>query len=252
MLIRSAARLTSSLGRSNDICFSVSRMSSIRPWADSGRTRLLQHYSTQQASASAIKKCQFCGSTSPVSAATCQSCHSPCPIPDSVSYYDHFPDIDAPPVGAFEIDTRHLRKEFLKLQQRVHPDKFSHDEKKRQIAEGTSSLLNKAYTTLQQPLSRAEYLLELQGQESAGEGDKLTDNKVLMTVMGAQEAVEEAQSEDDLIQVKAEAKDLIKSEIQTLSEVFAKEDYERARESAVKLRYWLNIQKSAQEWSSPS
>ncbi|CCG82696.1 Putative uncharacterized protein [Taphrina deformans PYCC 5710] len=145
-----------------------------------------------------------------------------------------------------------MRREFLKMQQKVHPDRFSNDEKKRLVAESTSSLLNKAYTTLQQPLPRAEYLLRINGFDMAAEGEKLTDSAVLMTVMDAREQIEEAQSEADLEGVKQEAKELIDNELKTLADLFSQAKWQDAKTSAVKLRYWLNIQKAATDWEPGS
>lgn len=199
-----------------------------------------------------MKRCPFCGSTAPLSAHLCASCLAPSPIPDSVSLYAHFPEFQAPPDGPFELDVRKLRRAFLGIQQKIHPDRFSHDEKKRLVAESTSALLNKAYTTLQQPLARAEYILSLHGHELAGESESLTDADVLMTVMEAQEEIEAAETQADLQKVKADADALIQEELQNLSSLFAASQWQQAKQSAVKLRYWLNIKQSAADWESPA
>lgn len=211
-------------------------------------------YSTAEDSAhnNQAKRCRFCGAPNALSAHICQSCASPAPIPESVSYYSYFPGLVAPPKGPFDLDVRAMRREFLKMQQKVHPDHFSSDDKKRLVAESTSSLLNKAYTTLQQPLSRAEYLLSINGIEMSSEGEKLTDSDVLMTVMEAREQIEEAQTESDLAEVKQEAKDLIAGELVRLAELFRSGEWQGAKVSAVKLRYWQNIQKAAMDWEPGS
>lgn len=197
------------------------------------------------------KKCQFCGSIGPLWRPLCASCLSPSPIPESqVSFYDFFHNTP-PPQGTFTLDTRALRREFLQLQQTVHPDKFSHDEKKRLVAESTSSLLNKAYTTLLSPLSRAEYLLHQHyGHDFVAEGESLTDGKLLMTVMELRECIDEATTESDLEPVKRDVKRLIDEELSALEQAFSKQDFETAKMSAVRLRYWQNIQKAALDWES--
>jgi molecular chaperone HscB len=171
-------------------------------------------------------------------------------MPSSVSFYDYFPDLGPPPPrGPFQIDVRALRRAFLKLQQGVHPDLHGSGEgQHRQLAEATSALLNKAYTTLQKPLSRAEYLLAQRGIDMTAEGESLTDSDILMTVMEAREAIEEAQSEADLEGVKDETSSRIEEELNALERHFSEDDLVKAKKSAIRLRYWLNIQKAAQDW----
>lgn len=198
-------------------------------------------YATQQ-----LKKCTFCGTLLPLPSHACSSCSSPAAISDSVSFYDYF-NAKAPPEGPFRLDTRALRRQFLNAQQKVHPDNFSQSEGKRLVAESTSSLLNKAYTTLLSPLARAEYLLSLQNIETS-EGEKLTDSNVLMTVMEAREEIEEASKPEDLENIRKSNELLIVDEVAALERAFAERDYESARVSAVKLRYWLNIQSAIKDW----
>ncbi|ORY76653.1 Co-chaperone HscB, C-terminal oligomerization domain-containing protein [Protomyces lactucae-debilis] len=207
-------------------------------------------HASQTKDQSALKRCVACGSPQPLARLTCSSCATPCPMPASVSFYDYFPGLGpAPPKGSFELDVRALRRAFLKLQQTVHPDLHGSGEgKHRQLAESTSSLLNKAYTTLQKPLSRAEYLLSLRGIDMTAEGESLTDADILMTVMEAREAIEEATSEADLDEVKHDTASRIENELKMLEQHFATDNLAEAKKSAVRLRYWLNIQKAAQDW----
>lgn len=65
-----------------------------------------------------------------------------------------------------------------------------------------SSVINKAYHTLKDPLSRAQYLLKEQGIQ-VNEGDSLSDPELLMEVMEFREELEEAQSEADIKPLKA-------------------------------------------------
>src|SRR6201999_389935 len=78
----------------------------------------------------------------------------------NASYYTLFPSTlpdGPPPHGAFTIDLRQLRREFLQLQAQAHPDLAP--EAERPAAQARSARINEAYRTLQQPLQRAQYLL---------------------------------------------------------------------------------------------
>lgn len=118
-----------------------------------------------------------------------------------------------------------MKKKFLMLQQKAHPDSFSQApkviynnkfvlnnnngtnhkdiKKKREhdYAQLQSSVINKAYHTLKNPLSRAQYILEQYGHQ-VNEGDSLSDPSLLMDVMEFREELEEVMSEADLEPLK--------------------------------------------------
>ena len=64
-----------------------------------------------------------------------------------------------------------------------------------------SSVINKAYHTLKDPLSRAQYLLKQKGIQ-INEGDSLSDPELLMEVMEFREELEEVTSEAELKPLK--------------------------------------------------
>lgn len=152
--------------------------------------------------------------------------------------------------GGFDIDTKDLRMRFLKRQQGVHPDSYSgQEEKAASLADSQSSLLNKAYYTLLDPLSRAQYLLELHGLPIE-ETDSLTDPELLMEILDARESLEDAQSEEDMEKVRAANSGRTQHTISLLSQAFAANppDVERAKQLTVELRYLRNLEEAAKEW----
>ena len=166
------------------------------------------------------------------------------------THYDLFPTTlpgGPPPSGPFTIDLRALKREFLQLQARAHPDRHSGPDKAR--AEGTSALINEAYKTLQDPLRRAQYLLQLQGIDVAeDETLKTEDMELLMEVLDAREAIEGAQEEADLVGMKTVNEERIRDSVDVLKTAFSKADTETAKSEAVKLRYWSNIKESLDAW----
>lgn len=65
---------------------------------------------------------------------------------------------------------------------------FYRSSEERNISEEYSSLLNKAYSYLQTPLKRAEYLLNLKG-ETISESDTINEPTFLMEMMTLNEEV---------------------------------------------------------------
>lgn len=152
-----------------------------------------------------------------------------------------------PPNGPFAIDLSALKKEFLQLQARAHPDLHPQADKKR--AEALSSRINEAYKTLQNPLLRAQYLLSLRGIEVAeDETAKVEDPELLMEVLDARESIEEAESEEDLVEMRERNEERIAESTEIIDQAFKRDDLEAAKSEAVKLRYWVNIKESIENW----
>jgi len=64
----------------------------------------------------------------------------------------------------FEIDEPQLAKQFRHLQQQLHPDRFvARPDAERRWSMQAASLVNQAHDTLRNDLSRATYLLEMNG-----------------------------------------------------------------------------------------
>lgn len=166
------------------------------------------------------------------------------------THYDIFPSTlpsGPPPAGHFPIDTRALRREFLQLQARAHPDLHPAESKAR--AEAASSLINEAYRTLANPLLRAQYLLSLRGVDVANDETlKVEEPDLLMLVLEAREEIEEAQREEDLEGPRVENDERIRESEEKLDRAFADDDVEAAKREAVRLRYWVNIKDSLDNW----
>jgi molecular chaperone HscB len=168
----------------------------------------------------------------------------------SQTHYAFFPkalSAGPPPAAPFVIDLNALKREFLQLQARAHPDMHPQSDKKR--AEALSARINEAYKTLQNPLLRAQYLLSLKGIEVAeDETAKVEDPALLMEVLEAREQIEEAEKEEDLEEMKDTNDTRIRESESILEEAFKEDDIELAKSEAVKLRYWINIKESIDGW----
>ena len=182
-----------------------------------------------------------------------------------LTHYDLFPKTlpeGPPPAGPFHIDVRALRREYLALQASAHPDLHPPGLKAR--AEGLSARLNDAFATLSNPFRRAVYVLDLKRAEVGSpssnsssskadidhddEGATLEDPELLGVVLEAREAVEEAQEESELEDVRAENEERIRTSEERIGDAFARDDLAAAAREVVRLRYWVNIKESVDNW----
>jgi molecular chaperone HscB len=76
------------------------------------------------------------------------------------------------------IDTSALERDFYRLSRKLHPDLFARKSVEEQAwSLGQSSLLNDAYRTLKDPISRTAYLLKLEGLAVEDENTETRDSK---------------------------------------------------------------------------
>jgi len=74
------------------------------------------------------------------------------------------------------------------------------------------------------------------------------DTGLLMEVLEAREAIEDAEREEDLEGLRTENEARIEASVGVLEEAFQKDDLEAAKNEAVRLRYWVNIRESLDSW----
>ena len=180
---------------------------------------------------------------------------SPLPqMPDITDHYTIFPKTlpnGPPPASPFAIMVPDLRREFLALQALMHPDKFAPGPTK-QRAEALSARINEAYRALADPLPRAQYLLvrnhDIDVTAEDGAHTHPQDKETLMQVLETQEAIEEAQDEAAIAEMKTENDRRIEECVETLGKAFDEGDAETARTECVRLRFWYNIRDCLKEW----
>jgi molecular chaperone HscB len=92
----------------------------------------------------------------------------------------------------FEIDNTELQKRFLKLQSQVHPDRFTNAPPAEQrIALQWATHVNEAFHILKNPVNRAAYWCELQGQPVDSKKNTAMSAQFLMQQMQWHETLEE-------------------------------------------------------------
>lgn len=262
---RACAPLASAAART----YSTTRSTPQAPLQKRARQQQQQHHTTQH---------RWLSSQSQPEAVEEQDRSQPADHTKRLPYYDLFPESlpqGPPPQGPFDIDVRALRREFLRLQAASHPDYFhsastssssspssssdpasNEAAKRRRQAEATSSHINAAYKTLSHPLLRAQYILaERHGVDLAGDeaGNHTSvgaaaDPALLVEVLEAREAIDEAESEADLEGPMAENEERIGRCLEGLTRAFAEGDVDGAIGEAVRLRYWESIKEGIKGW----
>lgn len=129
-----------------------------------------------------------------------------------------------------EIDLADLAVRYRQLQQAVHPDRFMREcERSQRLAQQQAAQVNAAYNTLKSPLTRAQYLLELAGQQRAPE-ITLHDPAFLFQQMELRERLDESAKD-------IHALDLLLTDVKkTIC------DYEQSFAAAWQAADWLQAQ----------
>lgn len=104
-------------------------------------------------------ECLECGAGSPLDAHFCQQCEHILPLPRGSNYFSFFGFMPK-----LVIDSNSLQDRFRTLSRQLHPDYFYNAQAaERRASLERSSYLNDAYRTLNNLVSRVEYLLKLEG-----------------------------------------------------------------------------------------
>lgn len=155
---------------------------------------------------------------------------------DSKNYFKVF-NLDE----KFDIDTKELRDKYRKMQSYLHPDKFSNSsDEEKEISVNYSSLVNKAYSSLQVPLKRAEHLLELKG-DKLGEEQTVDDPEFLMEMMELNEELENTKDVDKLRQLDSKNRTELENIARSIDECFKQNDLKQAKYFVVKMKYYSSL-----------
>lgn len=201
---------------------------------------LLQHltnfgrFSSSANTHDAVIKCWACAAEAPDGPfLVCPSCKSVQPLDSSVNYFQIF---NLEP--GYDVSTNDLERKYKVWQKKLHPDLFQcNSEQEKENSAQQSAQVIKAYNVLLKPLSRAEYLLQLQGIHVDEEGT-VTDPELLMEIMEVRESVEDANNADTLktLQSKIQAK-LEECRI-SFSSAYERHDFASAVSSVQKMSYY--------------
>lgn len=163
---------------------------------------------------------------------------------------NHFELFDLP-VG-FEIDEVKLTERFQTLQRALHPDQFAAATgAEKRWSMQASSLVNGAYQSLSDPLTRATYLLELNGISVDEETDTQMDPMFLMQQMELRESIGDAEDATDPFDALDKVRKELRSGTLDCTERFrsaAKEAAIAATNATTSASHWATARTVVREW----
>ncbi|CCD24675.1 J-type chaperone JAC1 NDAI_0D03610 [Naumovozyma dairenensis CBS 421] len=165
------------------------------------------------------------------------------------TFYELFPKTFPDKKPIWSIDQTKLRKEYRALQAQHHPDMVKEGEIDKQ-----STLLNKAYHVLKEPLRRSQYMIKLLHdidltQDSVKEKITNSDPDILMKVIDIHEQLMEIEDENDVNKVRQENQERIDAIEKKLTDAFERKDFDTAIKLTVELKYWSNVAYAIKEWA---
>jgi len=100
--------------------------------------------------------------------------------------------------AAFALDRARLLAAQQRLQSSYHPDRHVNDnDRDRRLSVQVASWINQAYETLQDPVKRSRYLLEISGADIPDDSTTTADTEFLMEQIELREAVEACREATD-------------------------------------------------------
>jgi len=139
--------------------------------------------------------------------------------------------------AVFELNLKTLEQSYFAAQRQWHPDRFiGGTAELREEAATKSMLINDAYDTLKNPLTRAQHLLEL--QSIVIDDDTAPPPALLMEMMELRESIHEAAGEGPtLLALVDDVKTLATECTKALNAAFDANDYKTAEAETLRLSY---------------
>lgn len=154
----------------------------------------------------------------------------------------------------FLLDQGRLSESYRELQKVVHPDRFANaTDQERRIALQHATRVNEGFQTLRQPLSRAIYLLSLQGIDIHSDQDTSMDPTFLMEQIELREGLSEIMDVDEplvkldgIMRHLADLKGDLMSQLEQQFSSSGETDLILARDSVRKFQFLDKLQSEAE------
>ena len=153
--------------------------------------------------------------------------------------YFKFYEIEA----QYVLDLNLLKEAYISKSKTFHPDVFREDAQMQHQALLVSSYNNKAYNTLKNDISRAQYLVDLNLHQTKEDSKLVLPNDFLMDMMDLNESIDDLndsnRDKEQIAQQIANLKSNIKSEINQFAE---QSNWQNLQISLMKWKYLLRLE----------
>ena len=145
----------------------------------------------------------------------------------------------------FNLDKKQLKQSFNQKIIEFHPDKFS-DEKQKNTAVKNTSLINTAFKTLNDEVSRGAYILELKNIFAFDEKNTKMRAEFLMEMVELQEELATLDDDFAIDSFIENISQKMQIAIKELRECFAKNDLENAKNLVRELKFYQRTKTKAE------
>ncbi|CAN4113927.1 unnamed protein product [Withania somnifera] len=177
--------------------------------------------------------CCNCVSSNTAPFLVCSSCGCVQPVDQSVDYFQIF-GLEK----KYGIEGENLERKYKDWQRKLHPDLVhTKSQKEREYAAEQSARVIDAYRTLTDPLSRAIYILKLEGVH-VDEEEKIDDVELLTEMLEIRETVEEAADSQALQQIQGQIQGKFEQSSISFADAVESRKYEEALAAIRRMTYY--------------
>lgn len=137
---------------------------------------------------------------------------------------------------SFNINQKNLKAQYLQMQIRYHPDKAKSEDEKVNFLK-ISALINEAYKTLSNDLTRAEYILKIHDIDLEDRNKVKVNKDILLQALEYREFLEEADSENEISKLRNKITEVQQIIIKEISELFEIKEFQKGAEKVIELKY---------------
>ena len=148
---------------------------------------------------------------------------------------------------AYDLDTELLERHYLILQKELHPDRFvNKSPQEMETAEMMSAWVNRAYTTLKDPILRAQALLKIKGC-LVDEGQTFQDADLLEEALEWRQRLEDLETIKQQEQFQADLQKAIEICEDDFSQAWDRQDQQTLQRSYLRLSYLMKTFRQGQQ-----
>lgn len=141
----------------------------------------------------------------------------------------------------YDIDVSNLEGKYKDWQKKLHPDLVhSKSEQEKEYAAGQSARVIDAYRTLSKPLTRAIYVLKLEGV-NVDEEETVSEPELLTEILEIREAVDEAADSQALRQIQSQMEDKLRRWYNSFASSLHTRKFEDAQKCVRRMKYYTRV-----------